>query len=39
LIIALYDTISNLKNIQKQAHYTCEVEVLRRSMDGTMVPR
>lgn len=39
LIIALYDTISNLKNIQKQAHYTCEVEVLRRDKDGQRNPR
>jgi cation-transporting P-type ATPase 13A2 len=29
LIIALYETISNLKAIQKQAHYSCPIKVLR----------
>jgi cation-transporting ATPase 13A3/4/5 len=25
----MYDTISNLKRVQRQAHYTCPVKVLR----------
>lgn len=34
LIIALWDTITNLKTIQKQAQYSCPVKVLRDGPNG-----
>lgn len=32
--IALYDTISNLKAIQRQAHYSCPIKVLRGAKEN-----
>ncbi len=29
LVVALYDTVSNLNRIQEQAHYSCTVKALR----------
>lgn len=29
LVVALYDTITNLKTIQEQAHYSCQIKALR----------